>query len=49
MPIPKPRKNEKQSNFISRCISVLNKRDPNRPNKQIIAICYDTYRKRRRK
>lgn len=49
MPIPKPRPKEDQQTFVSRCISELHKIDPNRPQKQIIAICYDTFRRSKRK
>jgi len=49
MPIPKPRKDEKTSDFISRCIRTLHHRDPNRSNAQIIAICHDAARKAGRK
>lgn len=45
MPIPKPRKGESSKEFISRCVSSLHDTDPNRPNKQIVAICFSTYRK----
>lgn len=49
LPIPKPRPKEDQQTFVSRCISELHKIDPNRPQKQIIAICYDTFRRSKRK
>ena len=49
MPIPKPRKNESKDDFISRCISFLHREDPDRPNKQNIAIAYDAWRKSRKK
>ena len=45
MPIPKPRKNESRQKFISRCVSSLHDTDPNRPNKQLVAICFTTWRK----
>jgi len=44
MPIPTPRKGESQNNFISRCISAVKKSDPDRPNKQVQAICFSKWR-----
>lgn len=38
MPIPKPKPKEDQKTFISRCISAVHDADPERPQKQIIAI-----------
>lgn len=49
MPVPKPRKNEKQDKYISRCISAVKKADPDRPQKQVIAICYSTWRESKKK
>ena len=48
MPIPTPRPKEDRQKFVSRCISQLHDVDPKRPQKQIIAICYDAWRKRKR-
>lgn len=48
MPIPKPTKNEDKQHFISRCISKVSDQDPDRSQKQITAICYDTWRKSRK-
>lgn len=44
MPIPKPRTGEKQDKFIPRCIRQLKGEDPSRPDKQIQAICFSTFR-----
>ena len=44
MPIPKPGKKENREDFISRCISRLHDLDPNRPDKQIVAICHEAWR-----
>ncbi|HPZ74861.1 MAG: hypothetical protein KBH94_04995 [Caldisericia bacterium] len=44
MPVPKPKKRENQADFISRCIKDLSKKDPERPQKQIIAMCYSQWR-----
>lgn len=41
MPIPKPRKDEKQKDFMMRCVAKISneyKRD------QAVAICYKQYR-----
>lgn len=43
MPIPQPKPNEDKNKFISRCISELSKIDPDKPAKQIQAICYNTW------
>ena len=47
MPIPKPKKGEKQNLFVSRCIKTMMKQDPNRPREQIIAMCYDAFRNKK--
>jgi len=44
MPVPKPKPNESQQEFISRCISEMHDIDPDRPHDQIIAICYTAWR-----
>ena len=44
MPVPKPRPNEPKNDFVSRCISSMKKTDPERPDKQIQAICFDAWR-----
>lgn len=41
MPIPNPKPNEKQPDFINRCMHDL--RDDDTPNKQKAAICYSQY------
>lgn len=48
MPVPKPRKGESKDKFISRCIEILMHRDPDRPQKQIVAICFEAWRRRKR-
>jgi len=45
MPIPKPKDGETKPEFISRCISQLKNEDPDRPNDQIQAICFDAWKK----
>ncbi|MCK4267175.1 MAG: hypothetical protein KAX31_07820, partial [Thermoplasmata archaeon] len=46
MPVPKPRKGEKEDDFISRCISTVSRADPEREHDQVVAICFDTWRNR---
>ena len=48
MPIPIPRSNEEKDAYISRCISFLHHEGRERPNDQIIRICFETWRKHRR-
>jgi len=45
MPVPKPAAGESEDDFISRCISALHKTDPDRPDDQIIAMCFSTWRR----
>ena len=49
MPLVKPYPNEEEEKFIGRCIRTMMKRDPNRPRKQIIAMCYSSYREAKKK
>jgi len=43
MPLPKPRKGEKQSDFVSRCTSFAV--GDGMPQKQAVAACFDTFRR----
>lgn len=43
MPIPKPKPEENESEFVSRCMRSLNTDYPD--EKQRAAICYDAYKK----
>ena len=43
MPLPKPKPNEKQKEFISRCIVDSNIQKEGKDTKQRIAICYEIY------
>jgi len=45
MPVPTPRRGETQNAFVSRCIRELSHTDPDRPRNQIIAMCYDSWRR----
>ena len=49
MPVPKPNAGEKETEFVSRCISTMNKRDPNTPQDQVTAMCYGAWRRRKEK
>jgi len=45
MPIPNPKENEKQNDYMGRCMDFLSKEDrTKRPQKQKVAICLNTYR-----
>ncbi len=44
MPIPTPNKDEKEKDFIARCMRTLAKNDPDRPQEQRAAICYSKWR-----
>ena len=44
MPVPKPQPGEEKDDFVGRCISAMKKTDPERPDKQIQAICFDAWR-----
>jgi hypothetical protein len=43
MPIPQPKDNEKQNDYMNRCMHKINKDNPKMPNKQQVAICLNTY------
>lgn len=43
MPVPKPRSGEKQDDFMARCMHEVSK-NPDRPQKQNVAICMNTWR-----
>ena len=44
MPLPTPNPNEKQADFIERCMKFLLAEDSNRDQKQALAICYSQWR-----
>jgi hypothetical protein len=45
MPMPQPKKNEKQNDYMGRCMDFLSKEErTERPQKQKVAICLNTYR-----
>lgn len=44
MPIPQRKDNEKQNDYMGRCMTFLNKEgEPKRPQDQKVAICLNTY------
>jgi len=43
MPIPQPKDNEKQNDYMGRCMHKINKDNPKMENKQQVAICLNTY------
>jgi hypothetical protein len=51
MPVPKPKTNESERDFISRCEKFMHEENDLKPesekrsNEQISAICYATWRK----
>ena len=50
MPIPQPKKNEKQNDYMGRCMDFLGKEDrTDRPQKQKVAICLNTYNSPKKK
>jgi hypothetical protein len=49
MPIPKPKDNEKQNDYMGRCMHKINKDNPKMPNKQQVAICLNTYNNPKKK
>lgn len=44
MPVPKPSSGESERAFVSRCISTMSHRDPDRERDQIVAVCYGAWR-----
>jgi len=49
MPIPQPHKNEKQNDYMGRCMHKINQDNPKMPNKQQVAICLNTYNNPKKK
>ena len=42
MPIPQPKKNEKENDYMGRCMEFI--KDEKYPQKQKVAICLNTFR-----
>lgn len=49
MPIPQPKDNEKQADYMGRCMHKVNKDNPKMENKQQVAICLNTYNNPKKK
>ena len=49
MPVPMPHDGEKEDQFMSRCMSKMADEDPSMDNKQMVAICFDSFRKGKKK
>jgi hypothetical protein len=49
MPIPQPKKDEKQNDYMDRCMHKVNKDNPEMENKQQVAICLNTFSKPKKK
>jgi len=49
MPIPKPRKGEKEDKFISRCMGSGVMKEEYKDVKQRLAVCYSVWRNREKK
>lgn len=45
MPLPKPKQNEKQNEFMQRCVVDPITRKEYTDKKQRIAVCYDIYKR----
>ena len=49
MPIPQPKDNEKQNDYMGRCMHKVNKDNPEMENKQQVAICLNAFSKPKKK
>jgi DNA-binding ferritin-like protein len=49
MPIIQPKDNEKQNDYMNRCMHKVNKDNPKMENKQQVAICLNTYNNPKKK
>jgi hypothetical protein len=49
MPIPPKKDNEKQADYMGRCMHKVNKDNPKMENKQQVAICLNTYNNPKKK
>jgi hypothetical protein len=49
MPIPQKKDNEKQADYMGRCMHKVNKDNPKMENKQQVAICLNTYNNPKKK
>jgi len=49
MPIPQPKKDEKQNDYMDRCMHKVNKDNPEMENKQQVAICLNSFKPKKSK
>jgi len=49
MPMPKPKKGEKQNDYMGRCMHKINKDNPEMENKQQVAICLNSFKPKKSK
>lgn len=49
MPLPTPKKNESQNQFVSRCVQALNDNNEFKDNKQRVAVCYQQWKNKDKK
>jgi hypothetical protein len=49
MPLPQPKKGQKQNDYMGRCMHKINKDNPEMENKQQVAICLNTYNNPKKK
>jgi hypothetical protein len=49
MPIPQPKKDEKQNDYMGRCMHKVNKDNPEMENKQQVAICLNSFKPKKSK
>jgi hypothetical protein len=49
MPLPKPKKKEKEDTFIQRCMRNETMKKEYKDNKQRIAVCYSQWRNKNKK
>ena len=49
MPLPKPRKNEEENDFVIRCMKELRAKKEFKDEPQRFAVCFSKYREEKRK
>jgi hypothetical protein len=48
MPMPKPKKGEKQNDYMGRCMHKINKDNPQMENNQQVAICLNSFKPKKK-
>jgi hypothetical protein len=48
MPMPKPKKGEKQNDYMGRCMHKINKDNPEMENNQQVAICLNSFKPKKK-